>query len=84
MASLLIEWKPKVTTIEEATYLKANIMEELLWSFIIHEHAVEKDKEKEVSKKKKNLAVQLLLKGEMIVRKMEIWLLFQGNSMISW
>lgn len=53
LASLLIEWRPKVSAIEKAKNLKTITMEELLGSFITHEHTPEKDKnKKEVSKKK--------------------------------
>lgn len=63
LASLPIKWRSKVTAIEEAKNLKANTTEELLGSLISHDHTLEKDKkEKEVSKKKKkDIALQLLL-----------------------
>lgn len=50
---LPIECKPKVTDIVEAKNLNTNTTEELLGSFITHEHNLGRDwKEKEVEKKK--------------------------------
>lgn len=58
LASLPIEQRPKVTTIEKAN-LKTITMQESLGSPITHKHTLEKDnREKEVSKiKKKDLAL---------------------------
>lgn len=63
LASPPIEWRPKLTAIEEAKYLKAVTTEELVGSLIIHEHTLERDwKGKEVDKKKKkDLVLQLLM-----------------------
>lgn len=62
-ASLPIEWRLKVTAIEEVKNLKTITTEELLGSLITHGHTLERDrKEKEVDKKKKkDLALQLLM-----------------------
>lgn len=51
----LPEWWPKVMTIEEAEDLTTTTMEELLGSFITHEHTLHMDKdEMKTSKKMKN------------------------------
>lgn len=57
LASLPIEWKPKVTAIIEVNNLKTITTEELLGSLITHEHTLRKNqKEKEVDiMKKKDL-----------------------------
>lgn len=87
LAYLPIEWRPKVTAIEESKNLKTITMKELLGSLITHEYTHEKDKkENEVSKKKKkkDLALQLLLNCGDEMKMMGIWLLSQGSSKHSW
>lgn len=51
-----------MTVIEKAKNLKTITNQELLGSLITHEHTLERDwKEKEVEKKEKDLALQLLM-----------------------
>lgn len=62
-ALLPIEWRPKVTAIEEAKNLTTITIKELLGSFITHEHTLQRDcKEKEIdNKKKRDIALQSLM-----------------------
>ena len=70
------EQRPKVTAIEEAKDLKKLSLEELLGSLITHEQTLQDDKEEnESSKKKKDLALKLMLEGSEVSDDEDISLL---------
>lgn len=66
LRSLPNEWRPKMMTIEEAKDLATMPMEKLLASLITREHILQIDREevKINKKKKKDLALRILIKEE--------------------